>query len=104
MEGRDPELARKVRDIIAVLLEDIDAVIWEVEDGVAYIEGVVPAERDRYRISRAVQRVEGIRQVITCLCTERILKPALVAVHVPAYSVPGGLFSIPTIMPHCYLS
>jgi osmotically-inducible protein OsmY len=73
MEGRDHELERRVRDVLAVVTSDIDAVKCEVEDGVAYIEGVVPSERERRQISRAVNRIDGLRQVITCLSTERIM-------------------------------
>ncbi|MDQ3929729.1 MAG: BON domain-containing protein [Chloroflexota bacterium] len=74
MEGRDRELERRVRDVVAVVTDDIDAVTCEVEDGVAYIEGVVPSERERRQISRAASRIDGLRQVITCLSTERILR------------------------------
>ncbi|MDQ3706612.1 MAG: BON domain-containing protein [Chloroflexota bacterium] len=73
MERHDEELQRRVRDIIAVVTEDLDAVTFEVEDGVAYIEGVVPSERERRQISQAVSRIDGLRQVFTCLSTERIL-------------------------------
>lgn len=73
MEGLDRELERRVRDVVAVVTEDIDAVTCEVEDGVAYIEGVVPSERERRLISRAVSRIEGLTQVITCLSTERVM-------------------------------
>ena len=73
MEGRDHELERRVRDVIAVVTEDIDAVTCEVEDGVAYIEGVVPSERERRLISKTVSRIDGLTQVFTCLSTERII-------------------------------
>ncbi len=73
MERQDVELQRRVRDVIAVVTEDLDAVRFEVEDGVAYIEGVVPSERERRQISQAVSRIEGLAQVFTCLSTERIL-------------------------------
>lgn len=73
MERHDEELQRRVRDVIAVVTEDLDAVTFEVEDGVAYIEGVVPSERERRQISQAVSRIEGLSQVFTCLSTERIL-------------------------------
>ena len=73
MERQDEELQRRVRDVIAVVTEDLDAVTFEVEDGVAYIEGVVPSERERRQISKAVGRIEGLKQVFTCLSTEHIL-------------------------------
>lgn len=83
MQGQDIELARRVRDVIAVVVEDIDAVVYDVEDGIAYIEGVVPSEAERTRIRRAVQRLGGVRRVITCLSTERIFKHAVAAEQVP---------------------
>ena len=73
MERLDHELERKVRDVIAVVTDDIDAVTCEVEDGIAYIEGVVPSERERRLISKTVSRLEGLSQVFTCLSTERII-------------------------------
>lgn len=73
MERHDEELQRRVRDVIAVVTEDLDAVTFEVEDGVAYIEGVVPSDRERRQISRAVSRIDGLSQVFMCLSTERIL-------------------------------
>lgn len=74
MERLDRELERKVRDVIAVVTDDIDAVTCEVEDGIAYIEGVVPSERERRLISKTVSRLNGVTQVFTCLSTERIMQ------------------------------
>ncbi|MEA2574091.1 MAG: hypothetical protein QOH93_1389 [Chloroflexia bacterium] len=74
MEQGDQELQRRVRDVIAVVTEDLDAVRFEVEDGIAYIEGVVPSEREQLQISRALSRIEGLSQVFTCLSTERIMQ------------------------------
>ena len=88
MEGRDEELQRKVRDIIAVVSEDIDAVTCEVEHGVAYIEGVVPSDEDRRLISRAVKQVDGLTHVITCLATERVMTMSNEAVETVLYPTP----------------
>ncbi len=88
MEGQDIELARRVRDVIAVVVEDIDAVVYDVEDGIAYIEGVVPSEVERNRIRRTVERLDGVRRVITCLSTERIFHGAVASEQVPAASRP----------------
>ncbi len=90
MEGRDHQLERRVRDVVAVVTADIDAVTCEVEDGVAYIEGVVPSERERQQISRAVSQIEGLSQVFTCLSTERIIQSpshqaATITLPVPVY-------------------
>ncbi len=76
MEERDVELERRVRDIIAVVLEDIDSVTCEVEDGVAYIEGVVPSDERRRTISKIVGHLDGLASVVTCLATERVLPSA----------------------------
>lgn len=76
MQRQDEELAHRVRDIIAVVTDDIDAVTCEVEEGVAYIEGVVSDERERRAISSAVRQLDGLAQVITCLATERVLPRA----------------------------
>lgn len=73
MEVRDLELERRVRDVIAVVTDDIDAVRYEVEDGIAYIEGVVPSERERRQIIGAAKRIEGLNRVVTCLSTEHVM-------------------------------
>lgn len=73
LRDQDVEIARRVRDILAVATDDIDAVTSEVEDGVVYIEGVVPSEQHRKAISGAVRELEGVSQVITCLATEHII-------------------------------
>ncbi|HEX8230611.1 MAG TPA: BON domain-containing protein [Chloroflexia bacterium] len=88
MERHDEELQRRVRDVIAVVTEDLDAVTFEVEDGIAYIEGVVPSERERRQISQAVSRIEGLSQVFTCLSTERILPAPTQHATAPALPTP----------------
>jgi osmotically-inducible protein OsmY len=76
MDRQDLELQRRVRDVIAVITEDLDAVTYEVEDGIAYIEGVVPSERERIQISNTLSKIEGLTQVVTCLSTEKIMQTA----------------------------
>jgi hypothetical protein len=73
MEELDRKLENRVRDIVAVASDDIDAITVAVEDRVAYIEGVVENERKRRVIASAAGRVKGLRRVITCLATERVL-------------------------------
>lgn len=97
MEGLDYELERRVRDVVAVVTDDIDAVTCEVEDGVAYIEGVVPSERERRQISAAVKRIDGLTQVFTCLSTERILQT-------PSLSAATDLLPPPVLMHYHSLS
>ncbi len=90
MEGRDVELERRVRDVIAVVTEDIDAVRYEVEDGIAYIEGVVPSERERRQIIEAANRIEGLEKVVTCLSTEHVMAS-------PSQYVGSGTLSAPVM-------
>lgn len=73
MAEHDVELARRVRDVVAVVADDIDAVSFDVEDGVAYIEGVVPTDEQRRAISNAVSQINGLDRVVTCLATEHVL-------------------------------
>ena len=75
MDDSNKELAQRVRDIIAVVTDDIDGVMFEVEDGVAYIEGVVPSDQERKAISSAVRQLDGLTHVITCLATEKVIPP-----------------------------
>ena len=72
MTEQDVELARRVRDILAVASDDIDAVISDVEDGVAYIEGVVPTEEQRRAIINTVRQLDGVQHVVACLVTEHV--------------------------------
>jgi hypothetical protein len=75
MNDADRALASRIRDIVAVVTDDVDAVAVAVEDGVAYIEGVVPTERQRRVIVRSVRGLDGLKRVVTCLATERV-RPA----------------------------
>lgn len=76
MAEHDVELARRVRDIVAVVADDIDNVTCEVEDGVAYIEGVVSTDGERRAISHAVAELDGLDRVVTCLATEHVMTAA----------------------------
>ena len=73
MDIADIELAKRIRDVIAVTTDDLDSVSFAVEDGVAYIEGVVPNEEQRRAVVRAVRNVKGLARVIVCLATEHVL-------------------------------
>ncbi len=73
MAEHDVELARRVRDIVAVVADDMDNVTFDVEDGVVYIEGVVPNDEQRRAISSAVSHLDGLDRVVTCLATEHVL-------------------------------
>ena len=87
MKNNDAKLARQVANVVAVVVEDLDAVSVEVEDGVVYIEGVVPEEEQRRSISGAVRGIQGVDQLISCLAVEHILprRPAgLSPLDVPA--------------------
>jgi osmotically-inducible protein OsmY len=69
----DETLARRIRDIVAVAAKDIDGVRIEVEDGVAYLEGVVSSAREARSIVRTVARLRGLCGVVTWLSTEKVL-------------------------------
>ena len=75
-EDKDVQIARRVRDIVAVVATDMDAVHFDVEDGVAYIEGVVGSDVERRAISNAISHVDGLNEVVTCLATEHVLEPS----------------------------
>jgi osmotically-inducible protein OsmY len=77
MSDKDEVLARRVRDIVAVVADDIDAVNYDVEDGIVYIEGVVPSEEQRRAIATAVTNLEGVDHLVTCLSTEHIFAPVV---------------------------
>jgi hypothetical protein len=68
----DAALMRRIRDIVAVVTKDIDAVRVEVEDGVAYIEGVVASPTEARAISRAIGRLRGVSRIVTCLSNEKV--------------------------------
>jgi osmotically-inducible protein OsmY len=73
MEDTDIQLEQSIRDIIAVAADDLDSVTFDVEDGVAYLEGVVPDEQRREALLKAVNRLPGVDRVIPCLATEHVL-------------------------------
>lgn len=73
MEESDREIEKRVSDIIAVAVGDLDAITVAVEDGVAYIEGVVESEQKRRAITSTVHKIAGLKRVITCLATEHVL-------------------------------
>jgi osmotically-inducible protein OsmY len=86
MEETDRELAERVRDVVAVAAEDIDTITVAVEDGVAYIEGVVENKGQRQAIISAVEKIAGLNRVISCLATEHVLprsNKSSKQVHVP---------------------
>lgn len=74
MEERDQQLKRRIRDIIAVVTPDIDAVMFDVEDGIAYIEGVVSTQEQRTQISNALRQLDGLTHAVICLSTEHIMR------------------------------
>jgi len=73
MEEHDRLATKRICDIVAVAVDDIDSVTVAVEDGIAYLEGGVPTEEQRQTIIRAVRRVEGLRRVISCLAAEHAM-------------------------------
>ncbi len=88
LSDQDVELARRVRDILAVAVDDIDSVTSDVEDGIVYIEGVVPNEQQRRTISSAVRELDGVSQVITCLANEHVMHNASEGESTTLYPAP----------------
>jgi hypothetical protein len=76
MDSDQDYLKRRVRDVIAVTVEDIDTISVDVENGIVYIEGAVESDEVRKTICRATGRLEGVCGVISCLVIEHVLPPA----------------------------
>lgn len=72
MYVKDRVLEQRIRDIVAVVTPDIDAVLVEVEDGVAYVEGVMPSEGKRRAMLNTIGRITGLRKLVSCVVTEHI--------------------------------
>ena len=72
----DIDVARTVRRILALLLDDIDTVQVEVEHGVVYLEGVAVSAAEKQKIDQHIRRVTGVRQVINCLSLEHVARLA----------------------------
>ena len=73
MDDVDEILAERIMNIIAVAVDDIDAVNVSVENRIAYVEGVVPDEGQRKAIVQGVRHVDGLSRSIFCLATEHVL-------------------------------
>jgi hypothetical protein len=69
----DETLAKRSRDIIAVTAKDLDSVRVEVEEGVAYVEGVVSSADEARAIVRAMGKLRGLRHIVTWLSTETVM-------------------------------
>lgn len=72
MEVQDRVLEQRIRDIVAVATPDIDSVMVEVEEGVAYVEGVMPSEGKRLAMLCAIRRIPGLRRLVSCVAAEHI--------------------------------
>jgi len=72
----DIDLARTVRRILALLLDDLDTVQVEVEHGVVYLEGVAVSAAEKQKIDLHIRRVTGVRQVVNCLSLEHVARLA----------------------------
>lgn len=97
MKDHDRFLEQRIRDIVAVATDDIDSILVEVEDGVAYIEGIVSSDEERRKILSAVRQSKALRRVITCLVTEHVARQ-------PAGTVPGADCPAPVLMHYYSLS
>lgn len=70
MRTSDFSMTKRLLDILAVSVDDLDAVSVRVVSGVAYIEGLVSSDQQRQLILRLAERTPGIRKVVTRLATE----------------------------------
>ncbi|HET7081488.1 MAG TPA: BON domain-containing protein [Chloroflexia bacterium] len=68
----DHDLARTVRRILALLLDDMDTVQVEVEHGIVYLEGVAVSAAEKQKMDWYIRRVTGVRQVVNCLSLEHV--------------------------------
>jgi transcriptional regulator of aromatic amino acid metabolism len=68
----DIDLARRVRQILALLLDDIDTVQVEVEHSVVYLEGVAVNAAEKQKIDQHIRRLPGVREVVNCLSLEHV--------------------------------
>ena len=73
MDDVDEMLAERIMNIVAVAVDDIDAVNVSVENRIAYLEGVVPDEDQRKAIVQGVRNVDGLARSIICLANEHVL-------------------------------
>ena len=73
VDTEDEALAHRIRDIVAVVASDLDSVRVEVEDGVAYLEGVVSSAEEAGTILRAIAKLRGLTHVVTWLSTETLM-------------------------------
>src|SRR3954447_14218770 len=88
MEEQDRLATKRICDIVAVAVDDIDSVTVAVEDGIAYLEGVVPSEEQREAIVHAVRQIDGLRRVISCLAAEHAMPRPHAAVHAAGVAPP----------------
>jgi len=72
MDNQDRVLEQRIRDIVAVATPDIDAIMVEVEDGVAYVEGVVPTAGQRKVLLNTIRRLPGLDRLISCVAAEHV--------------------------------
>jgi hypothetical protein len=97
MDNQDRVLEQRIRDIVAVATSDIDAIMVEVEDGVAYVEGVMPSSGKRRAMLDAIRHTPGLRRLVSCVSAEHILpgcelseeseaSPAVVVLHLYSLS------------------
>lgn len=70
----DSQIARAIRLLLAALLDDMDAVQIDVEQGVVYLEGIAVSATQKEKIDQIVSQVPGVQQVVNCLSLEHIAR------------------------------
>jgi hypothetical protein len=66
----DFSTTKRLLDILAVSVDDLDAVSVKVLGGVAYIEGLVTSDQQSQLILRLAKRTPGVRKVVARLATD----------------------------------
>ncbi|HUS15270.1 MAG TPA: BON domain-containing protein [Chloroflexia bacterium] len=68
----DAEITQTVHRFLVLMLDDVDAVRVEVEQGVVYLEGVAASMAQKRAIQQSIAGVPGVRHIINCLSLEHV--------------------------------
>ena len=83
----DKDIVLNVRRLLATLLDDLDTIRVEVEQGIVYLEGVVASAAQKQQIQQIIGRLPEVRQVVNCLSLEHIA-PLHPHVDEPPFDLP----------------
>lgn len=68
----DNDIAPRVRALLALLGLDPQLIQTAVEQGIVYVEGLVPDILSRQTLEANLRRLYGVRQVVNCLAVEHV--------------------------------